>query len=140
MRCVREMVRPFGDGWALVGDAGYNKDPITAQGILDAFRDSEAVATAIDESLTGARSFDDAMTDYQRLRDAHVLPMYEFTFMLASLEPPPVELQQLLGAVVADQGSMDAFVRMASGAMSPAEFFSPEHIGQIMQAAGVSAA
>src|SRR5581483_3833241 len=25
--------KPYGPGWALVGDAGYLKDPITAQGI-----------------------------------------------------------------------------------------------------------
>ena len=30
--------RPYGPGWALVGDAGYHKDPINAQGISDAFR------------------------------------------------------------------------------------------------------
>jgi 2-polyprenyl-6-methoxyphenol hydroxylase-like FAD-dependent oxidoreductase len=31
--------KPFGGGWALVGDASYNRDPITAQGISDAFID-----------------------------------------------------------------------------------------------------
>ena len=36
--------KPYGPGWALVGDAGYNKDPITAQGITDAFRDAELCA------------------------------------------------------------------------------------------------
>ena len=36
--------RPHGPGWALVGDAGYHKDPITAQGITDAFRDAELLA------------------------------------------------------------------------------------------------
>ena len=35
--------KPYGPGWALVGDAGYNKDPITAQGISDAFRDAETL-------------------------------------------------------------------------------------------------
>ena len=38
--------RPFGPGWALVGDAGYNKDPVTAWGISDAFRDAEGCAEA----------------------------------------------------------------------------------------------
>jgi flavin-dependent dehydrogenase len=38
--------RPFGPGWVLVGDAGYIKDPITAQGISDAFRDAEKCAIA----------------------------------------------------------------------------------------------
>src|SRR5207244_1178312 len=39
--------KPFGPGWALVGDAGYNKDFITAQGITDAFRDAELCPTAL---------------------------------------------------------------------------------------------
>src|SRR5713226_5506702 len=71
--------KPFGPGWALVGDAGYNKDPITAQGINDAFRDAERCVAALDESFTGTRPFDEAMSAYQRARDEHVLPMYEFT-------------------------------------------------------------
>ena len=45
--------KPFGPGWALVGDAGYNKDFITAQGIHDAFRDAELCATALDEAFAG---------------------------------------------------------------------------------------
>ncbi|HJR53868.1 MAG TPA: NAD(P)/FAD-dependent oxidoreductase, partial [Gemmatimonadota bacterium] len=47
--------KPYGPGWALVGDAGYNKDFITAQGISDAFRDAELCSTALDEWLSGAR-------------------------------------------------------------------------------------
>ena len=38
---------PFGPGWALIGDAGYSRDFITAQGITDAFRDAELCATAV---------------------------------------------------------------------------------------------
>ena len=57
--------KPFGPGWALVGDAGYIKDFITAQGITDAFRDAELCAGALDEAFSGARSFDAAMGDYQ---------------------------------------------------------------------------
>src|SRR5205085_12535802 len=79
--------RPFGPGWALVGDAGYDKDPITAQGISDAFRDAEMCSTALDDAFTDTRAFDDAMSDYQRARDAKVLPFYDFTTQLATLEP-----------------------------------------------------
>ena len=61
--------KPYGPGWALVGDAGYNKDPITAQGISDAFRDAELCTAALDDVFTGARSFDDAMADYHHARD-----------------------------------------------------------------------
>ena len=64
--CSNFFRKPYGPGWALVGDAGYNKDPITAQGISDAFRDAEHVRSRWIRAFTGARSFDDAMGDYQR--------------------------------------------------------------------------
>jgi flavin-dependent dehydrogenase len=127
--------KPFGPGWALVGDAGYNKDFITAQGISDAFRDAELCATAIDEAFSDALRFDDAMGDYQTTRDNHVLPMFDFTVQLASLEPPPPEMQQVLAAVHGNQEAMDAFVRVNAGVTSPAEFFNPENIGRIFAAA-----
>lgn len=127
--------QPFGPGWALVGDAGYIRDPITAQGITDAFRDAELCATALDESLDGRRPFDVAMAAYQEARDAQVTGIYEFTTQLATLEPPPPEMQQLLGAVHGNQDAMDAFAGVAAGTVSPQEFFAPEHIGAVMAAA-----
>ena len=128
--------KPFGSGWALVGDAGYNKDFITAHGIHDAFRDAELCANALDGTFSGARAFDVAMGEYQTTRDEHVKPMYEFTTQLATLEPPPPELQQLLGAVHGNQEAMDGFARVNAGVTSPAEFFSDENVGRIVAAAG----
>ena len=127
--------QPFGPGWALVGDAGYLRDPITAQGMTDAFRDAELCAAALDESLDGRRPFDLAMADYQQARDARVMGIYEFTTQLATLEPPPPEMQQLLGAVHGNQQAMDDFAGVAAGTVSPGEFFAPEHIGAVMAAA-----
>jgi 2-polyprenyl-6-methoxyphenol hydroxylase-like FAD-dependent oxidoreductase len=127
--------KPYGPGWALVGDAGYNKDFITAQGIHDAFRDAELCATALDETFAGARSFDVAMGEYRSTRDEHVLPMYELTTQLATLEPPPPEWQQLLGAVHGNQQAMDGFARVTAGVTSPAEFFSEENVGRIFATA-----
>ncbi len=131
--------KPFGPGWALVGDAGYNKDFITAQGISDAFRDAELCAGAVDESLSGARDFNLAMGGYQSTRDEHVLPMFEFTCQLATLEPPPPEMQQVLGAVHGNQDAMDGFARVNAGVTSPADFFSEENVGRIFAAAGSAA-
>jgi flavin-dependent dehydrogenase len=127
--------KPFGPGWALVGDAGYHKDFMTAQGITDAFRDAELCASAIDESLSGTRPFDVAMSAYQSSRDEQVLPMYEFTCQFASLEPPPPEMQQLFGAIHRNQEAMDGFARVFAGVTSPALFFSEENVGRIFGAA-----
>jgi 2-polyprenyl-6-methoxyphenol hydroxylase-like FAD-dependent oxidoreductase len=127
--------RPYGPGWALVGDAGYNKDFITAQGMHDAFRDAELCAAALDQTFTGARPFETAMGEYQSTRDRQVLPMYELTTEFATLEPPPPEQQQLLAAMHGNQEAMDGFARVVAGVTSPAEFFSEENAGRILAAA-----
>jgi 2-polyprenyl-6-methoxyphenol hydroxylase-like FAD-dependent oxidoreductase len=123
---------PYGPGWALVGDAGYNKDFITAQGMHDAFRDAELCATALDEAFSGTRPFDAAMGAYQATRDRQVLPMYELTTQLATLEPPPPDLQRLLTAARGNQAAMDGFARVIAGVTSPAEFFSEQSVGRIL--------
>ena len=133
------MRKPFGHGWALVGDAGYTKDFITALGISDAFRDAELCATALDEALSGARPFEDAMADYHSERDRHSLPFYELTAQLAPLDPLPGELEQLLAATQGNQEAMDQFARVGGAVMSPADFFSEENVGRILDRAGRSA-
>jgi 2-polyprenyl-6-methoxyphenol hydroxylase-like FAD-dependent oxidoreductase len=127
--------KPFGPGWVLVGDAGYNKDFITAQGIQDAFRDAELCVAALEQTFSGVRSFDAAMGEYQSKRDRHVLPVYEFTAQLASQEPPPPELQQLLNAAHGNQQAMDGFVRVNAGVTSPAEYFSEANVARILATA-----
>ena len=126
--------KPFGPGWALVGDAGYTIDPSTAQGISDAFRDAERVAGAIGDALSGRRLFDEAMADAQAARDTEVLPMYELTFGLATLQPPPPELAAVLAASAGDQDAMDDFVRMFAGVMPVPEFFDPDRVGRLLAA------
>jgi 2-polyprenyl-6-methoxyphenol hydroxylase-like FAD-dependent oxidoreductase len=123
---------PFGPGWALAGDAGFIKDPITAQGILDAFRDAEGCAAAADDALSGRRSWEAAMGAYQQARDADVAAMYDFTYMLAALEPPPPDLQRLLGAVHGNRQAMDQFAQVNAGTLSPAAFFAPQNVDAIM--------
>jgi 2-polyprenyl-6-methoxyphenol hydroxylase-like FAD-dependent oxidoreductase len=118
-----------------VGDAGCNKDFITAQGISDAFQDAELCATALHQTLSGARPFDEAMGDYQSTRDERVLPMYEFTTQLATLEPPPAELQQLIGAMRGNQPAMDAFARLNAGVTSPVDFFSEANVQSVFASA-----
>jgi flavin-dependent dehydrogenase len=128
--------KPYGPGWALVGDAGYHKHPITAFGITDAFRDAEAVATALADTFSERRSFDEGMADYQRARDEEALPIYEFTCDFAKLEPPPPEMQQLIGAMQGNQEAQDGFVSVMAGTLPAPEFFGPENAGRIMAAAG----
>jgi len=127
--------KPYGNGWALVGDAAYHKDAITAQGIADAFHEAERCAAALDEVFAGAASFDAVMATYQRGRDERVGPMYDLTCQLATLAPPPPEMQRLIGAIHGNKKAMDAFVRMNAGTISPPEFFASASITSLMAAA-----
>jgi 2-polyprenyl-6-methoxyphenol hydroxylase-like FAD-dependent oxidoreductase len=124
--------KPYGDGYVLVGDAGYNKDPITAQGITDAFLDAERCVDAIGHWLEDDKPFDDAMSAWHQERDAKAMPIYDFTSQLATLQPPPPEMQQILGAVQGDQAAMDGFVSVIAGSVSPVDFFSEENVSRIM--------
>ncbi len=126
---------PYGPGWALVGDAGYNRDFVTAQGISDAFRDAELCAQALHAALSEKQPYATAMDGYHRMRDAAALPMYEMTLDVATLQPPTPEMQQLLGAVAGNQEAMDGFARANSGIDSPDTFFNSENIGNIFAAA-----
>lgn len=123
--------KPYGPGWALVGDAGYNRDFITGQGMMDAFLDAELCTSALREAFSGAQPFEAAMREYHHARDARVKAMYDFTCEIATLEPPPPELQQLLAAVHGNPKAMDDFARMNAGTISPAEFFAPENVAAI---------
>ncbi|WP_189885685.1 NAD(P)/FAD-dependent oxidoreductase [Streptomyces xantholiticus] len=115
--------KPYGPGWVLVGDAGYLKDPITAQGIQDAFRDAERCARALDDTFAGRQTFDEAMRSSQEARDAEVMSMYEFTAEFASMEPPPPEMEQLLLATSRSRSAQDEFARVTAGVTRPEEFF-----------------
>ena len=132
--------KPHGPGWVLVGDAGYNKDFITAQGIQDAFRDAERVAAALDETFTGKRAFEAAMADATAVRDTGAKAMYEFTAGLATMKAPPPEMQQVLAACSRTPEASRGFVRVYCGVDSPATFFTPQNIERIFAAAGAAPA
>ena len=82
--------RPYGRGWALVGDAGYQRDFITGLGIMDAFRDAQLLADAIDNGFAERRPLDEAMAAYEQRRNELAKPLYDITCDMASgetLEP-----------------------------------------------------
>ena len=128
--------QPFGPGWALVGDAGYDKDPITAQGISDAFIDAEALTTALDDGWSGRRPLGDALAEYQASRDQRAKPMYDFTCQLATLEPPPPLMQRLFAALRGNQEATNQFYSAITGSRPLPAFMNPENLDRIMASAG----
>jgi 2-polyprenyl-6-methoxyphenol hydroxylase-like FAD-dependent oxidoreductase len=127
--------RPYGKGWALVGDASYNRDPITAQGISDAFIDAEMLADALSAWLSGRGTFAELLAAHESTRNERVRPMYEFTTRLAALEPPPPELQALFAALRGNQDATNAFLSAITGAIPLTDFLSPENVGRIIAVA-----
>lgn len=81
--------RACGPGWALVGDAGYFKDPLTAHGITDALRDAELLARAV--ILDTASAF----AEYETLRLDLSRTLFDTTDAIASLNWTDAELQGL---------------------------------------------
>jgi flavin-dependent dehydrogenase len=99
--------KPYGPGWALVGDAGFHKDPILAQGISDAFRDAQLLANAVDAGFAGRMSVDEALRSYEKQRNDAALPGYEQNCAAASfMPPPPVVMAQRAAAHAAQRSGL----------------------------------
>jgi flavin-dependent dehydrogenase len=102
LRQPNQVRQAFGPGWALVGDAGYYRDAITAYGMSDAFRDAELLAVALDQALDGGAEEATALAAYQQQRDQALREIFEITCRLAAYPPVPtfIELQKQLSVAI----------------------------------------
>lgn len=78
--------KPYGPGWALVGDSGYHRDFITGLGINDAFLQAELLADALDDAWSGRQPLDAGLAAFQQKRDAYLKPTYDLTVKMATGE------------------------------------------------------
>lgn len=124
--------RPYGPGWALVGDAGYHKDPAQAFGITDAFRDAELLAEAVDSGFSGHQPLDEALAAYEQQRNAVAFPMYDLTCQIASFEKPSPQFEQLLLALSLNPAETARYLAVMEGTVPIHEFFDPANIARIM--------
>jgi flavin-dependent dehydrogenase len=106
LRQPNQLRQAFGPGWALVGDAGYYRDAVTAYGISDAFHHAELLAAALDQAL-GAAEETAALAAYQQHRDQALREIFELTCRLAAYPPVPtfIELQKQLSAAIDKQAA-----------------------------------
>ena len=81
-----------------------------------------------------------ALADYERRRNEEVMPMFEYTCQLARLEPPPPEMAHLFAALRGDQNETGRFLGTVTGTVPIPEFFSPQNIGRIVEAAALKTA
>lgn len=116
--------KPYGPGWALVGDAGLTRDPIRAQGMHNAFVDAELLGTALEEGLSGRRRLHDALADYQRLRDEQNDFPYKLCINAARLERLSEDaIRGLLDRTGDDPVRGARFRGLYDGSVTPEEFF-----------------
>jgi flavin-dependent dehydrogenase len=71
--------RPYGAGWALVGDAGWVMDPWSGQGIDQATTHAAYLADALHAYLSGEAEWEAAMAEYHRRRDGFTAKTYDRT-------------------------------------------------------------
>jgi flavin-dependent dehydrogenase len=127
--------RPYGPGWALVGDASLHMDPCTAAGISNAFRDAEFLVEALDAGFSERQPLDEALADYERRRNEVALPIYEFTCQNAPFAPPLPEMLQLFMALHGNQADTDRFLGLFAQTVTVPEFFAPENLQRIIAVA-----
>ena len=114
---------PHGPGWALVGDAGYWKDPLTAHGLTDALRDAELLAHALLDAAGGHRAEEDALADYHARRNELSLALFEATDTIAAQRWRDDEIEPLLrrvSAAMADEVGALLALPTAAAAQIPA--------------------
>lgn len=115
---VGHLRRAAGPGWALVGDAGYFKDPISAHGLTDALRDAELLARAVIAAAAGDEA--ELLQEYQATRDRLSLPLFGITDAVAGYawDTPTISslLRQLSAAMAGELDEVRAFDEMPTSA------------------------
>jgi 2-polyprenyl-6-methoxyphenol hydroxylase-like FAD-dependent oxidoreductase len=116
LRQPNQVRQAYGPGWALVGDAGYSHDAVTACGISDAFRDAELLAVALDQALSGDIEETTALRRYEQQRNRALREIFEITCSLAAYPPVPtfLKLQKQL-AVALDKEAAAVAARPIPG-------------------------
>lgn len=117
--------RSAGPGWALPGDAGHFKDPVTAQGIRDALRYGRLLGEAVAPVLADREALDAAVTAWDRRRERECLGMYRWTNRLArgtAMGPLEIELYR---TATTDPGLAAATLEVMSRTRLPTGVMGP---------------
>lgn len=86
--------KPFGPGWALVGDAGAFTDPMSAHGMSAALRDASFCAEAAAAYLRSPHRAQDAWHWYERARDAVTIPFIDAVDIVTAYRHDVAEIQR----------------------------------------------
>ncbi|MFD9692471.1 NAD(P)/FAD-dependent oxidoreductase [Kitasatospora sp. NPDC059146] len=129
--------RAYGPGWALVGDAGYHKDPYTGWGITDAFLHGQLLADRLHQGLAGERPMEEALAEYNKLRDEESGDVYDFTTTLGELTELPPFFRATMSAMSATQEWTDRMLGLIGGIVEGYEIYAPDALERLYDSAGV---
>ena len=124
--------KPFGPGWALVGDAGCHKDPYMALGICDALRDAELLVDALDAGLNGKGDLATLLAGYEEERNAATIELYRQNLAAAQFTPMPPAVMALRQKLRNKPEEIRRFYLANQGMVPRESFFNPENMGRIM--------
>jgi flavin-dependent dehydrogenase len=115
--------------------AGSSYEFTTAHGIMNAFREAQFLAEAVDDGLSGRRDLPETLADYEQRRNAAGFPYSEFTIAATTYQPvPDPEAAGALYAAIAQNSDATAgFWALFAQTMLPGEFFSEQHVRTLLQ-------
>ncbi len=123
---------PWGNGWALVGDAGCHRDPAFAAGAGEALRDAELLAEAVDAGLFGLLPMPEALDGYHRRRDeADRLDREEHRWAarVGSLDDHALRLR---AALREHPDEANRYFMASSDMIARDRFFEPDTLGRLV--------
>ncbi len=119
-----------GPGWALVGDAGATRDPITASGITHALLGAELLADAISEGLSN-RPMAQAMADYTVRRDRLVGDHYDYTRDYAKVADHSPEERALIAAMSRSPRHGQQMIGLFATIVPPDQFYTRDNFREL---------
>lgn len=124
-----------GPGWALAGDAGHFKDPVTAQGIRDALRFGRLLGESVAPHLDDEHALDGALAAWEDDRDRQCLPMYQWANQLGrDDEVSPIEFAAYRWLAAQPGGALE-LLDVFSRRRSAPEVFTPTRLVRWVAAA-----
>lgn len=126
----------WGPGWALVGDAGYCRDPATASGITDALRGADHLSTALHKIWSSGQDEARTLRAYEHRRNGIQRPYFEYTTDFAKLVPYTPDVERVITLASEDPEHAIALTGLFAQTADPREVFSPVAMGRILRSGG----
>ena len=124
--------RSSGKGWALAGDAGHFKDPVTAQGMRDAMRFGRLLGEMAAPAIGDVKTLDRALASWERLRERECIETYQWTNQLARAEAmTPIEVE-LYREISSDADKTRELLDVFSRQRKPSRVLGPARVGRLV--------